>query len=148
MKQVVRKHIVLSVEPHTFHVMWSHTMLALRVYQNRVNDGKDLEAASDFARWLRQIGLVRLFEAHPQPEPLPVDGVAMDAAVSALLDGCAEHWKRGTPRIVDASEIEKLNYKVDVLANALREFLPERARSEVVAHDSVPSLKLLENLPS
>jgi len=120
--------------------MWSHTMLALRVYQNRFDDGKDLEAASDFGRWLRQIGLVSFFCSNPQGEPLPVDGAAMDAAIANLLEACAEHWKRGTPRTVNASEIEKLNHKVDVLANALREVLPARAIVEISSAPVPPPL--------
>jgi len=145
MKQAVTKQVILSIEPHRFHLMWSHTMLALRVYQNRANEGKDVQAAFDFGRWLRQIGLVRLFETHPQPEPLPVDGCAMDRAIGVLLDTCAEQTKSNAPRIVDVSEVERLNFKVDVLAQAIAQMLPERARAEVTSRKVPSSLQLLEN---
>jgi len=133
MKEVSVKQSGLSFEPHRFHLLWHHTMLRVESLTRRVNEGKDIEAAADFARWLRVSGLVRLFEANPQREPLLVDGATMDAQLTDLILACGEQWKSNAPRMVNASEIEKLNHKIDVMAQALGSLFPRSAVVEITS---------------
>jgi len=150
MKLAEHKKLTLFVEPHKFHWMWKETMQRLDVFQKRVEDCKDIDAASDFARWLRMSGLLWLFTENPQREPLLVDGPAMERAIVKLVQTCGDQWKRGASRTVQASEIEKLNFKVDVLAQTLGRLLPGVVTPtvEVVSEPSGESSRQVNQLPS
>jgi len=149
MKLTTRHSFHLLWEPHKYHLLFEQTKLKLDVYRQRVQDCKDIQAASEFARWLRTSGLVRLFEKNPLAAPLCVNGSGMDAQIGDLILLCGEKWKHGAERVVEVSEIERLNYKVDVLADALRGLLPNNVHA-VTSHPSLPPVLLsdVESEPS
>jgi len=148
MKQVSDNKNSLRMERHRLHAMWSHTMRFLDSLKTRVNEGKDIQAASEFARWIQTAGVVAMFEDNPQPSPLLVDGYATRRACVDVLQTCADQWRNGAPRIVALAKVEELSLKVDVLAHAVAQLLPERARAEVTASPLPPALLLLESADS
>jgi len=119
--KAVQKHQLglLRIEPHIWHSMWAQTMHRLDVLRKRVNECKDIQHASEFARWLRMSGLVTAFEDNPQNSPLVVDGAQMRRACEDLLQLCADQWKRGAVGVIEVSELELLNRKLDLLANRI-----------------------------
>jgi len=142
MKLTTRNDFHLLWEQHKYHLLYEQTKLKLDVYRQRVRDCKDIQAASEFARWLRTSGLVRLFEMNPLAAPLRVNGSGMDAEIGDLILLCGEQWKRGAERVVEVSEIERLNYKVDVLADALRGLLPSNVHASVTSRPVLPPVLL------
>jgi len=117
MKAVVNNQLRLIVEPHKWHWAWKETMERLDVLTKRVNECKDIQAASEFARWLRMSGLLAMFHDNPQRPPLEVDGAKMETALRHLLALCADQWKRGAVGVIEVSELQKLNHKLDLLAH-------------------------------
>jgi len=117
MKAVQKNQLgLLRIEPHKWHTLWAQTMQRLDVLTKRVNECKDIQHASEFARWLRMSGLVTAFEENPQNPPLVVDGAQMRRACEDLLQLCADQWKGGAVGVIQVSELELLNRKLDLLA--------------------------------
>jgi len=119
MKAVQHNQTRLFIEPHKWHWAFNETMRQLDTLTKRVNECKDIQHASEFARWLRMSGLLAMFEDNPQTEPLLVDGAKMRRACEDLLQLCAEQWKRGSVGKVEVSELELLNRKLDLLAERI-----------------------------
>lgn len=101
---------------HKLHCMWSHTMLRLQQYLTRIKEGKDVMAASEFARFVRNVGLVDLFSVNATDGPLMVSGAKVDALCSAVLQGCADAWNNRSAPTVELAAVERINHKLDVIA--------------------------------
>jgi hypothetical protein len=100
--------------------MWRETMTKLSSYSKRVSEGRDLVAASEFARWLNFSGTLELYKANPQAEPFKVDGAFMQWTVDQLIEQCNERFRTGS---VDpnfkASEWQSMHEKIDKVAGYL-----------------------------
>jgi hypothetical protein len=106
-----------SVEPHKIHWLWNETMTRLERLHKRVCEGKHVDEASEFARWLRFSGLLDIFRIFKASEPLEVDVAKVDKLIVDVLFECEQFWKRN-PRgpWVSLSELEAINQKLDLLA--------------------------------
>jgi len=124
-----------------FHVLYRETKWRLEILALRVHENRDVMAASEYCRWLRTSGILRLLELHPQAFPLPVDGVALRKQVEDLLQECGERFRGGiVPADVKLSEVEKitqqltiLNAKVDALNSPTACSVPTTLRPVAVA---------------
>lgn len=122
-------------------------MRRLRLLQVRAREGRSVEEASEFARWVRMSHLLWLFEAFKAPPPLEVSPEAVVELIRGIQSDCEAFWKKD-PRgaWVDKSEVEQLNQKVDMLMAGVAKIAgmisaQDKTASNLV-HD-VPGLKVL-----
>jgi hypothetical protein len=103
-----------------FHQIYRETMNRLSSYSRRVAEGRDVMAASEFARWLNFSGIVRLLMSNPQDPPLKVDGAFMQWTLDQLLEHCNERFRtnRNDPSFTPA-EFQSLHDKIDLMAGYL-----------------------------
>lgn len=100
--------------------LWSQTDSMVDRYAVRVREAKDVDAASQFCRWLLMTGLLEMLRAHPSPFPLRCDGAGLALKVRALIADCGEQYTNPTrPKTVEFSEIESINQKLAVLMAAM-----------------------------
>lgn len=106
-----------SVDRHKIHWLWKETYSRCMRLHKRVCEGKFVDEASEFARWVRFSGLLDVFELHKAPEPFEVDRAKVEKLIVDTLFECEQFWKRN-PRgpYVAMSELEAVNHKLDVLA--------------------------------
>jgi hypothetical protein len=116
---------LLCLKPRTFdetdlHFFWRSVKARLETLDKRVREGKEVEEASDFARWVQWSGLVKLFESFPQGEPFAVSAAEILRLVGEVLFDCEMWWKKN-PRgpWVAKSELEAVNHKLDLIAGQL-----------------------------
>lgn len=128
-----------SVEPHKVHWLWKETMARLERLHKRVCEGKHVDEASEFARWLRFSGLLDIFRMFKAGEPLEVDATKVEKLITDTLFECEQFWKRN-PRgpYVALSELESINHKLDLLAGRIAQ-MP-------VAEPAKPDLRVLPSV--
>ena len=96
------------------------TVNKLELLLRSVHEGRGVEEASSFARWLNFSGLIKIFEAYPQPAPLLVDGAAVRRLSSEVEAACGVIFKGGKmPYNPSTSRIDDANAKLDILLSAL-----------------------------
>jgi len=110
--------VARAVDENAFqlHCIWRSTVTRLDTLAQHVREGNDIMAASEFARWVRCSGLIKLFQMFPAADPHPVNGRAVDDAVRDLLYLCEEKWSNGKVPIVTESKLDQLNRKLDIIA--------------------------------
>lgn len=95
------------------HWMWNETRHRLDTLQGRVNEGRDLNAGAEFARYILWSGIIKIFEEFACDGPLKVDGSLIRWKATELERSCTEHFRiRGQ----DFAHIESLHEKLDLLA--------------------------------
>jgi len=75
--------------------LWNETDNRLVSLARSVREGKCVDEASNFCRWLRFTGLLELLEQNSRPEPLPVKGRELRGKVEDILFECGELYKGG-----------------------------------------------------
>lgn len=142
--------LVLTVEqiPTTveMHCMWRETNNRLDVLARRVGEGKDVLAASEFARYLLFSGFLKMFERNPQDFPLKVDGHLLRWKCGDLLDKCARAWKDKNGVVhLDLSQLENVNRKLDIIAAHVSKFSPPLMdKTADVGNTAEPALRVLQ----
>jgi len=105
------------------HWLWKEVSLRLQVFSRRVQEGRDAEAASEFARFVRNAGLVRLIAlSGAKGGAYAVDAPALDKAVSRLLDDCIAPLNGRVPQTRASAVVasyESLERKLDGLTEAV-----------------------------
>ena len=100
--------------------LYTETMHRIETLRRRVQQGRDVMAASEFARWLFFSGMVEVFKAHPQDGFNKVDGWLLSSKVEALIELCNERFVSGDKRAqMEKDEVESLCEKVDRMAGYL-----------------------------
>lgn len=132
--------LTVAVDKHTLAWLFRETMTKLEVYARRVDEGKDVQAASEFARWVRMSGLVKLFAANPQGEPLAIDAKRVETQIDTILTGCARQWKAGAVGKVELAAIEAISQKLDLIAGHVAKLSPfvAVAHTETASDDALP----------
>lgn len=103
------------------HVLWRETNTRIDVLQRRVNEGVDVDAASEFCRWLRFCGVMRILEEAPSDSVLPCPGKELAAKIESLGRDCyawyAQHERANVkpPSQVPRSELEAINAQLQSL---------------------------------
>jgi hypothetical protein len=87
------------------------------ILYRRVQEGKDLDSANDFVRYVFWSGLIDLFKANANPFPLPIDGALTEWKVKELLHNVQERFRTGDQRPrMEMTELEAINRKLDLIA--------------------------------
>ena len=97
--------------------MYRETVGKLDVLARSVREGKSIHEASNFARWLRFSGFLRIFEAHACSDPhFLVDPRSLDKKIADLLFDCGEFFRTNkvSPKYHE-SDIAEINHKLDQL---------------------------------
>jgi hypothetical protein len=113
------KIVLVKCDSVDLHWLYRETMLRLSVLAERCREGVDVSAASEFARFVQGSGLIKLFRSNPQAEPFEVDGAKVEKAVRDLLWDCGERLRRALPGMVEASALERVHHKLDLIAGQL-----------------------------
>lgn len=112
------------------HVLWRETSTRVEVLQRRVNEGLDVDAASEFCRWLRFSGILKLLESAPDDERLPCKGSLLARQVATLIEGCGEwyasHERSNVkpPAQIPRSELEGIHAQLNQLRRELARLSP------------------------
>jgi hypothetical protein len=89
--------------------LWRETMTRLTILATRVHEGKFLQEASEFARWLRMSGMFELFAGQNKEH--------LYKQVENIIYECGEHWNnRRSEAKATVSEFEAMNHKLDLIA--------------------------------
>jgi hypothetical protein len=92
----------------------------LQKLERLVQQGRGVDEASNFARWLQFSGLLKILEAYPQPKPLEVDGVAVRRLMERVIATAGELHKGGKlPYNPSESTVDEINAKVDFMLSQL-----------------------------
>ena len=113
-----RQRVIL--DDVALHVLWVQTVTELQTRLREAREGKNVLPALDFARWIRNAGILKLFCNNPQPHPLPVDGAVCEKLIEDLIYDGGEMLQGGKvkPRY-EASDIAEIHRKVDVVGAML-----------------------------
>jgi len=134
-----------ALEPHKVHWLWKETVARLRRLDARAREGKSVDEANDFARWVRMSGLLWVFEAFKAAPPLEVSADAVRALLTEIACDCEAHWKN-EPRgpWVEKSELESINQKLDLIAGQLVKLSPPVNQETAAAGTAPPALRVIE----
>jgi len=118
-----------ELQAHHVNWLWRETKGRLELLDKRAREGKQVDEASEFARWVRFSGLRYVFEAFDESS-----WRTLDKLVVQTLDDCAAYWKREPQGPwVSLSELEAVNQKLDRIAGELlrqRNNIPNNAPRE------------------
>jgi hypothetical protein len=91
-------------------ILLRSTVERLQLLRARVREGKCIDEASEFARWVVNSGLYKVFQGK--------DASELERLRQDVLQDCADAWNnRGQGPWVAKSELEAVNSKLDNLAN-------------------------------
>jgi hypothetical protein len=101
--------------------IYGQTVNQLDSFSKRVQEGRDVEAASDFARWLSFSGICLLLERYPNQvqshHPLKVDGSFLRWKCEQLIEACNERFRTNSLNPAFAKkEFESMHEKIDRMA--------------------------------
>lgn len=109
--------------------IYTETWRYLETMAREVREGKSVNEASHFCRWLQFSGILRLLETHPSPED---DFRKLRRRVDDLAFECGLLYKDGKADAkYGASDIAEINSKLDSLLAAIPQAkLPAPAAAE------------------
>lgn len=137
----------MELDKVNLHILWRETANRIAVLQRRVNEGVDVDAASEFGRWLRFSGILKLLESAPDDERLPCKGSLLARQVETLLSGCGEYYSKHErsnvkpPASVPRSELEAINAQLAQLRRDLAKLSPSTIET---ANAGSPALLVIE----
>lgn len=116
------------------HWLYKETMSRLEWYDKAVSEGRDLDAANDFARYILNSQLGRILKPFDNSGVLKVDSSFLVWSASELRSRVCSLWSRGkvAPK-AEATHLESIHHKLDLIAGQLaRVSSVQRIRSEPV----------------
>jgi hypothetical protein len=133
-----------KIESHKLHWLWKETVSRLRRLDARAREGKFVDEASEFARWVKFSGLLLVFKAFEAPPPLEVSPKEVERLITEILFDCEAHWKN-EPRgpWVEKSELESINHKLDLVASQLSKLSPPVTET-ASAVQILPALRVIQ----
>jgi hypothetical protein len=115
----------VETEPVNLHWIWSETVRRLEDLLRRAREGKHVQEASEFARWLRMSGLIKLFQFNPAQGHLTVDCKVVEKLIGDILSECEDQWRsRNADAKYAASDIAEISRKLDIIAAQVAKFSP------------------------
>jgi len=114
------------------HVLWRETNTRLDVLAGRVREGVDVQAASEFARWLFFSGVIQVLTPHEAGYPLPCRAQELKKKTDQLVSACgewfADHERSNTKPepTVPRSQLEAINEQLRNINAQLGEITNER----------------------
>jgi len=109
------------------HKLWFESDARIEVMAARVREGREVMAASEFARWLQFSGVVELLEPYEAGFPLPVRALELKDKTKRLVASCnewfADHERSNTrpEPTVPRSELEAIHEQLRNINAALHE---------------------------
>jgi len=137
----------MEIDKVFLHVLWRETSNRIGVLQGRVNEGVDVDAASEFCRWLRFSGVLKLLESAPDDARLPCKGSVLSRQVETLVYDCGQWYanheraNRKPPAQVPRSELESINAQLAQLRTDLAKLSPSTIET---ANAGNPALFVIE----
>jgi hypothetical protein len=129
------------------HVLWRETSNRIEVLRRRVNEGVDVDAASEFCRWLRFSGILKLLESAPDDERLPCKGPQLSRAVERLTYDCGQ-WYANHERAnkkpaaqIPRSELEAITVELAAMRATIAQLSPSTIET---ANAGQPALLVIE----
>jgi hypothetical protein len=102
------------------HVLWRETFNYLERLQRAVAEGRAVDEASHYGRWLLFSGLIKIFEAYPQDKPHEVDGPKLRKLADDVVYACGQIYKGGKmPINPSEARVDELNSKVDKILSLM-----------------------------
>jgi len=120
------------------HIIWKHTDARIDTLRSRVREGVDVSAASEFARWLLNSGVLKFLPE--QGFPLPCRAQELRSKVDELVMECGE-WFSNHERSnvkphpqIPRTELERINEQLAALTAQLANLSapPERVPLRVI----------------
>lgn len=129
------------------HIIWRETDTRVDVLAARVREGVDVEAASEFCRWLRFSGILKLLELARDNARLPCKGQQLSAKVDSLIYECGQWFanheranKKPHPQ-VPRSELERITSQLQALTAEVAKLSPSTIET---ANAVQPALLVIE----
>jgi len=120
------------------HVLWRETDTRVDVLARRVREGVDVQAASEFCRWLRNSGVLGVLAHHERGMPLPVCGCELNRKVERLISACGEWFSlhersnaQPHPQ-VPRSELETINAQLAQITKRLDSLGAQPATLQII----------------
>lgn len=96
-----------------FHRVYTECCARVEIYCKRVAEARDVQAASDFAKFLFFSGIIGLLKENASPEPLKVDGAHLAWKLEDLIERCNGHFRsNGRASGVSPGELESVHEKL------------------------------------
>lgn len=112
--------IVSSISSEVYFArVYSESANRIEVLKRRVQEGRDIQAASEFCRWLLFSGLLPLLKlnSNDSGKPFKVDGAHLEWLAEDLLALCNEQAGRNAPQpCLTAGYLQSLHDKIDLVA--------------------------------
>jgi len=117
---------------------WTAAIVSrLTLLRKRAREGKCVDEASEFSRWIVQSGLIKLFHGS-------ADRRDITTLISDTLWDCQCHWKnQGREPWVARSELEALNAKLDLLMQQISPRINETASAGRHAVVTEPAMQVI-----
>jgi len=134
----------VQLDKVNLHIIWRETDNRVEVLHSRVREGKDVLAASEFARWLQFSGVLKLLVE--QPFPLPCRAAELRNKVEKLVAACGEWFALHERSNIQphppspSPELERINAQLASLTAAVSNLSPPS--SETAAAGS-PALHVI-----
>lgn len=131
--------ILVDTHNHNLFIVERELRAHLGILTARVREGREVLAASDFARWLNFSGIFRLLN--------PVVETELRKLTADLLNDCGqwfarhEHSNKERPAQVPRSELEKINAKLNDLASLVAQLSSPAIET---ANEAQASLRVIE----
>ena len=89
-------------------------------FRRRVDEGRDVMAASEFARWVFFSGLIQLCKENSQDGFFKVDGALLQWTCEHLIEQCNERFRANNfDPSFEQAEFQSLHEKIDMMAGYL-----------------------------
>lgn len=107
------------------HVLYRDTKYRLHGFREAVREGRHLDEAAGFARFVLNSGLCAVLAQFPQADPLPCDGHLLRGFAQDLLAAVQERWRTGnTKPEVELSELQAIRRNLDLIAGQVARMTP------------------------
>jgi len=108
------------------HVLWRETNTMLDSLARSVREGKRVDEASNYCRWLRFSGILEILQQNPKPFPLIVNGAELRQKIEDVLFECGELYKGGKPPLpkYSDSDMAQVLERLESLARRVDEISP------------------------
>lgn len=119
--------------------LYKETCDYLERLERAVQQGRGVDEASHFARWLQFSGLYKIFEAYPQPPPLEVNGKKIRELGERVVAACGVIYKGGKlPLNPSQSTTDEINAKLDILLSNFAKPISQPVPQTVAADGQTP----------
>jgi len=102
--------------PVEYHWLYKEAINKLASFERRVREGKDVEAAREFCAWLLFSKLDDILKPHDCQGALKVDSGQLRYRAEQLQREVQDAWRSGKVSHVDASALDGINRKLDLIA--------------------------------